>query len=535
MDTGEREPCSIECLEDTEPEDSDSRLAELVYVPDNAITTTTVKSDLSKRDISKLIGQKSPRITLEDPSHSGKYSTVWERFKIVNVDKKPVDYVKCISCPAVYAWHTTTGTTALNRHKCSDVAIVPKRACGFSKDQPQITSFTSRKLSLQDSDKLNETIVIGLAKDLRPLNSVEGEGFQLIAQNLINLGAKYGKINVKDCISHRTTLTSKYLPSVTAKLESNLLKAIMTTSSYPRFTFTTDMWSDRYQQRNFLSLHIHFIDNEWKLISNMLGVEEYTEEAKTTENLKEFIKSIFTKFFKEPNEVQKVFESASSVTDGGSNVVNIFPVRYPCMCHKINLLVQWTLNRKPILTREQVKKKEKKGKNINAKKLFNLQTQCPTINCTIVAMKKVVEFFKRSGLNKQLTISLKQDVETRWNSELEMLQSYQKSANEVKSILLAKNKLEKIVHIQDDVVCALIEFLRPFEECTKTFSGEKYPTIAYVALWHQKLYKHLQPNDTDSEEMAKLRSQALLCLDEYYCLEDIHLASCMLNPRLYLL
>lgn len=45
---------------------------------------------------------------------------------------------------------------------------------------------------------------------------------------------------------------------------------------------------------------------------------------------------------------------------------------------------------------------------------------------TLEQCKEIVAYFKRSGLNSVLDCTLKQEVETRWNSKLNMLESFVK-------------------------------------------------------------------------------------------------------------
>jgi hypothetical protein len=165
----------------------------------------------------------------------------------------------------------------LTRHQtsCSSEAT--------SSSQKLITEFSSsRKLSIEAVRKLNNEIVVGLAKDLRPLGSVERTGFKKIAQAFINFGAVHGKQNIDDCIRHRTTLKRDYLPNLVSFKQNELKDLVSAAPQLPHLAFTSDMWSDKYKQRSFLSLSVHYIDTNWKLNSHMLAVDEFLEKDKST-------------------------------------------------------------------------------------------------------------------------------------------------------------------------------------------------------------------------------------------------------------
>ena len=341
------------------------------------------------------------------------------------------------------------GTSNLVHHRCTDVGDPSRKTpTSSSSSQVKITTFTKKSIASHSIDELNKAIVAGLATDLRPIRVVGGDGFLRIAQALIDFGALNGKQEVKNIIKHRTTLKEKYLPLVVTKAKNVLQDLLKTTSSNSNLVFTTDTWSDKYRQREFLSLTEHFIDNKWELQSSMMAVEEFSEEIKSTENIRTHI---LGKFFEQSN-IYEIMDEAFAVTDGGSNMINIFRNHLPCMCHRLNLVIQWSLNQKAIGYHFTVAAKPLQEKPISSKKLFNLQTQCPRIKDVLVDLKKLVEFFKRSGLNKKLKVTLKQEVETRWNSQLIMLESYVASREEVRDILYQQKKLDRISKISDYVV-----------------------------------------------------------------------------------
>jgi len=44
-------------------------------------------------------------------------------------------------------------------------------------------------------------------KDIRPFDTIDGEGFRELAQMFISIGARHGNVPVTDAIPHRTTIS----------------------------------------------------------------------------------------------------------------------------------------------------------------------------------------------------------------------------------------------------------------------------------------------------------------------------------------
>lgn len=289
-------------------------------------------------------------------------------------------------------------------------------------------------VSQQAKRDLNKNITFGLGKDLKSLRTVEGPGFKHLAQVLIDFGSKYGNQRVEDVIQHRTTLRNVYVPELCRDARQKYKILFQSMPEDQKFAFSKDLWSEKYQQRNFLSLSCHFIDNAWNLRVVMLSLDEMLE-SKTTGYLRERCKEILELYF-DKSRVERIIETSFSITDGGSNVLSIFKNHLPCQCHKLNLFVSWMLNERKLPTDEKILKRAEKGNPYPPKKLFNLKTHCPRIFATLTGVKSVVTYFKQSCLNAQLSTTLKQFVETRWDSYLQLFESYDKVKYEVQNLLL---------------------------------------------------------------------------------------------------
>lgn len=106
----------------------------------------------------------------------------------------------------------------------------------------------------------------------------------------------------------------------------------------------------------------------------------------------------------------------------------------------------------------------KKRKILDPKKMLRLSVERSKIHGSIQSIKALVTYFKRTKLNSKLSVSLKQEVPTKWNSQLLMLESYVKSSEQVKRILLERGSEEKVADIDDATVKEICDFLEPIRK-----------------------------------------------------------------------
>lgn len=95
-----------------------------------------------------------------------------------------------------------------------------------------------------------------------------------------------------------------------------------------------------------------------------------------------------------------------------------------------------------------------------------------------VSNEKLMSFQKQNG-NQPL--KLIQDVVTRWNSTYYMLERFSKLEIPIRTTFALLDKNFPIITIEEwTLIKELCEILRPFEEVTKSISGEKYCTASLV-------------------------------------------------------
>lgn len=82
---------------------------------------------------------------------------------------------------------------------------------------------------------------------------------------------------------------------------------------------------------------------------------------------------------------------------------------------------------------------------------------------------------------KMPVLKLKQEVPTRWNSTLTMLQRLNEIKIPLSAVLSTLRSLpENLISTEWDEVTDCIAILRPVEQLTETLSGETYPIMSFA-------------------------------------------------------
>lgn len=92
----------------------------------------------------------------------------------------------------------------------------------------------------------------------------------------------------------------------------------------------------------------------------------------------------------------------------------------------------------------------------------------------------VVTYFKHSGLQVKLSKSLKQSVETRWNSYFEMLDSVFQQYDDIATILLENKQFDKVACIRKNNLKTLVTFLKPFKDANNDLESDNLESSSAV-------------------------------------------------------
>lgn len=166
------------------------------------------------------------------------------------------------------------------------------------------------------------------------------------------------------------------------------------------------------------------------------------------------------------------------VTDRGSNMISAF--RNSNKIHCVNHLLH----------------------NIIEKAVLKVQELSDIVN----KCSKLVKFFKKSGENSNLRVSLKSHCATRWNTIYYLLKSVADNWGGITNILAEKNEANRIDGLNIIEINSVLRMFAPFEEASKKLEGSKYPTIHLVIPSIYKLKKFCISDSKDNEITNKIKS-----------------------------
>lgn len=191
------------------------------------------------------------------------------------------------------------------------------------------------------------------------------------------------------------------------------------------------------------------------------------------------------------------------VTDNGSNMVKALEcdAHLRCVCHCINLAVQQSIS-----ASDQI---------------------ANTIECC----ESLVTHFKKCELQNKLTTSLKKDVDTRWNSIVEMLMSIDKVYGEVLNVLSDRKEEHLIDDLDTHLIKDLIALLEPFKVGSEILSADKEPTLHLVLPFVKKFKQACEINTNDTAPIKQIKRALLSKLDEKIWLCDLHYIATFLCPE----
>ena len=149
---------------------------------------------------------------------------------------------------------------------------------------------------------------------------------------MINIGTIYRSLSVDDLFLHSTTISRSVIK------EAELVKSTLTLKLKDIFqlvggAFTTDMWTDDYRKISYISLTVHYIDENWQLKEQILAASKFPDAKHTAEQIKKTILEILKNYNLVSDITMKKFVF---VTDSEANFIATFRFlnHIPCFTHK---------------------------------------------------------------------------------------------------------------------------------------------------------------------------------------------------------
>lgn len=456
------------------------------YFSGNTSESIETKTD-EKQLLLSLMQSNDPMIGFKEVNSKMDYMKL---FKRIIRDDLETDYVKCNNCPVIIKYNAKTGTNSVKRHKCSETPVQPIESIERHLYRPSKSEATFK------SD-LTDVLVLFIARDMRPINIINGQGFRLLAEKLIEIGSKNPNIPLDNVLPTDRTV-SNHIKLMYEKIKEKLIKTLENIES---IGITCDHWTQDIVKTSYITLTIQYIIN-CQIKSRVLATIKTTD--KTAITTKTEVKNILNDF--NLSEKTKFF-----TTDNGSAMILAFSDEkwISCSAHNLNLL--------------------------HKNSFKDLKTKCEANNITqtLKLCKQLVRYFKQSGIQNKLETKLKQSISIRWDSKYLMLESVQKNFTEIKQLALNNQKIyELIAGIDEKILCELIIFLKQFFELRLTLCRDNIPTIHLVLPTKQKMFLLCNDLEVDSKYIKTLKSIYKSNIEKYFKISDLHKISTVLFPPL---
>lgn len=372
--------------------------------------------------------------------------------------------------------------------------------------QPQIDSSISaitayKKGSFKEA-KLTNSIIYFIAIDDLPLSTTEKKGFQHLMKTVC---PSYS-------IPSRNTITR--LIDIKYDAISELIKTIL--DKVQSFCLTTDVWTDVMNTRSYLGLTCHFLE-EGSLKSIVIGVQNL-DESHTADYLQNIIKTLCVDWRIDPLKILAI------LTDNGANIVKAVHdfvgknKHLPCFAHTLNLVIQRAVS------------------------------ETVGLDAIINKVKTIVSFFKHSVSahddlvkvqknSDRVPKMLVQEVATRWNSKLYMLQRFIEISDFIGTVLLQKPRAPAMLTgTEIAIVKEIINIMMPVEHVSKEICGQQYVTSSIVIPLISCMTKAIETaNIEDSSEVGtELKNRTLFEINKRFKnVEKMHILaiSTILDPR----
>lgn len=319
--------------------------------------------------------------------------------------------------------------------------------------QTSVVGYLPRKLTVDAKKNLDQTLLKLFVNDFQPFKIVEDSGFKQFVKAL----------NPNYELPNRHAISKELIPAL---YEKCLVEMKSLTSTVESACLTTDCWTSRNNE-SFMAITIHFIDNEFELKSILLGCHSFNSNH-TANNLAQEIEHVLNSW----NLYNKITFAVSDNAYNIKNALNILGFKsMGCFAHTMNLIVQSALT----LEEDLINKVKNIVTYFRKSTVANNNLRTYQINNGIKNPKKLI-----------------QDVQTRWNSTYYMISRFIELETSIRGTVGLLNNAPNNLKPEEWIILQeLIKVLKPFEEATKSISGQKYMTASLVIVLVQGLFKVL--------------------------------------------
>ncbi|XP_057183139.1 E3 SUMO-protein ligase ZBED1-like [Triplophysa rosa] len=354
-----------------------------------------------------------------------------------------------------------------------------------------ITTYESSSKRCKD---ITRAVSYFIEKDMLPLSTVEQDGFRKL-------------VKVLDCryeLPGRKYFSKTALPQLYEECRGKLENQLR---NVRYFSTTTDLWSSRTSEP-YMSLTIHYIDEEWALQSRCLQMAYFPDDH-TAEILSAGLEDALASWgLSEDRQV-------CITTDNAANIVKAVSLnhwtRLQCFGHR----GKYETPENP---------KSHGGVQKSGQRFFLLVEKKRELAATQEELK----------LPKHKLIT---ESPTRWGSRHAMIARVLEQEKAISKVLSADKKTRHLAPSwQDiDVLESVCKALNPLADFTNALSGEEYVSVSYLkpVLKHfnEEVLKHVAD---DSELTKTIKSTVINYLNEKYGdapTDDLLNIASLVDPR----
>ena len=434
---------------------------------------------------------------------------------------------------------------SLNLRVLDITAPLPKPGTSDSKRQVLMSAVfspaTNAKTQSHKDAKimLVRRLALMCCRDLSPFNIIDKSGFRtfLLQSGVVR---NMEDIPVADTVS-RGGLDYVYDTTLAS------VKQLIQTSK-DMVSMTTDIWTDNYRHRSYITFTLHFCNTDYDLKSVVLKTVHF-QDAHTAVNIKREMELTAQEF-------DLTNKKIIYVTDNGSNIVKACKLlsvdRVGCLAHGIHNLITVdgikktaAINAVVGTAKELVKAFVYKGDFLTAEADAILQEQLAKelVAGTEEAEVESIDYGDASELSensgesvsdsraRQQMTTLKKDCPTRWNSLMITLDSLLKNRELIERCLTRLRKFDMIPSLETWITMEeLVTFLRVFQKATALLSGSEYTTSSIALLLRAEIMSALKPCSSDGTVLSELKRNLMGGLNHRFPISEIHVCAAILDP-----
>ena len=440
--------------------------------------------------LNQLIASNHSSIKLVD-TNQRHYSDVWKKYKRVFENEKETDFVKCSSCSAIFANNKSSGTTTLRNHSIK---------CDSSKDKKQrkLEDVLPAKITATIKKEVAKSAALFMSQDMRPLSTLDGTGIRQFLQTVIDVTkSTQGSLKIDDLLVCRKTITKSLKEIYVDKY--NRIKDSLKSIKY--LSATTDHWRHSQTKRCYMCVTVQYLKNG-QMINHLLSIHEV--ESKTTS-------ATHDDFFKIIREFNIDDKLSIIVTDNVNSNKSAFMTHgwIGCGAHQLNLVLKHAFNI---------------DKNSDEWHIYigKLMDKCQAF----------VAYVRKSDVKFGFKPSIKQHIEVRWDSRLDMIESIYLNEERIKSLSQTNSRIRELsASIDFSLLKSLVEILKPFKQLRMQISQDKTSTINLMAPAKQKLIELTNEEADDNLYARLIKSRLSIFINSKIEIDLYHHISSFLTPK----